>query len=85
MEGLTLLETLCQTPSEFVGRPDFVLGIEPPSWFVEVHNDQGERTGHGVIASPGRARAKKGYSIWKLEQDAWQQRAEEESAERGEL
>lgn len=85
MEGLSLLENLSQTPSEFVARPDFVLGMIPPCWFVEDHNDQGERTGHRVVASPGDARAKKGHSIWKLEQGARQQRAEEESAERGEL
>lgn len=57
----------------------------PAGWLVEVHNDQGERIGQRVIASPGRARAKKGGSISKLEEEARQQRAEEESAARGEL
>ncbi len=85
MEGLSLLEYLSQTPSEFVSKPDFVLGMVPPCWLVEVHNDQGERTGHRVTATPGRARAKKSHSIWKLEEEARQQIAEEESAERGEL
>ena len=84
MEGINLLEGLFQTPSEFVGTPDFVLGMVPPSWEVEVHNDQGERTGFRVLASPGDARAKKGHSIWKLEQEAKQQRAEK-AAGRGKL
>ena len=82
MEGLYILEDLFQTLSEFVDKPDFVLGMVPPSWLVEVHNNQGERLGHRVFASPGGARAKKGHSIWKLEQAARLQRAEK-CAERG--
>ena len=62
-----------------------MLGMIPPSWLVELHNDQVERLGYVVEASPGEARAKEGHSTWKLEQDARQQRAEEESAERIEL
>lgn len=57
----------------------------PPCWFVKAHNDQGERLGHVVLASPEAARGKKGHAIWKLEQQARQQKAEEESAARGEL
>ena len=82
MQGLNLLEDLFQTPSEFESRPDFVLGVVPPSWYVEVHNDQGERVGRTEIASPGRARAKKGHSVWKLEEEARLRRAERCAARR---
>ena len=71
-----MLEDLFQTPSEFESRPDIVLGVMPPSWYVEVHNDQGERIGRREIASPGRARAKKGHSVWKHEEEARLRRAE---------
>ncbi len=84
MEGLSLLENLSRTPSEFVRKPDFVLGMIPPCWDVEMGNDQGERLGYRDIASPGDARGKKAHSIWKLEQDARQQRAEK-SAEKGKM
>ena len=75
MEGLCLLEYLSQTPSEFVNKPDFVLGMIPSCWEVELHNDRGERVGLRDIASPGDARGKKAHSIWKLEEEARQRRA----------
>ena len=85
MEGLALLEMLIQTPSEFVNKPDFVLGMVPPSWDVEVHNDRGERTGYREIASPGRARSKRDYCIWKEERENLLNRTEEEAVERSKL
>ncbi|KAL6722376.1 hypothetical protein ACLMJK_001483 [Lecanora helva] len=67
MEALPLLETLVQTPSEVVNEPELVLGMMPPGWDVEIHDDQGNRTGDRMTAPPGRARAKKAYNIWKWE------------------
>ena len=82
MEGLHFLEDLIKTPSEFVNKPAFDLGMTPPGWFVHVYNDQGERLGHVEIASPGTARAKKGRSIESLEQRDRQLRAERSAARR---
>ena len=82
MEGLSLLEDLSQTLSEFVGKPDFMLGMMPPNWFVDVRNDEGERLGQIEIASPGEARRKKGHSVWKLEEEARLRRAEKSAARR---
>lgn len=82
MEGLSFLEDLIKTPSEFVNKPAFDLGMMPPGWFVHVYNDQGERLGHAEIASPGRARDKKGRSVERLEWGARQQRAERSVARR---
>lgn len=85
MEGLQLLETLVQTPSEFASNAAWVLGMIPPCWDVEIHNEWGERTGDRELAPPGRARKKKRQSIANVEETARQQQAEAESAERGEL
>ena len=70
-----MLEDLFRTPSEWESRPDFVLGVIPGGWEVEVHNDQGERVGRREIAPPGRARRKKGQSVWEMEEEARQRRA----------
>ena len=43
---------------------------------------QGERGGLIEIASAGRARAKKGHSVWKLEEEARLRRAEKSAARR---
>ena len=85
MEGLQLLETLVQTPSELERRAAWVLGMIPPGWDVEIHNERGERTGRQEIAPPGRARRKKRQGIEDTEKTARQQQAEAESVERGEL
>ena len=67
IEGLNFLEDFIKTPSEVAGDPDFVMSMRPPSWFIYVFDDQGECLG-GEIASPGRARLKRGRSVWKYEQ-----------------
>ena len=59
-----------------------MLGMIPPCWEIELGNDQGERVGLRVIASPGDARGKKSHSVWKQEEAARQLRAERSAARR---
>lgn len=85
MKSLLLLEQLVQTPSEVVGKPEFVLGMMPGGWLVYLYDDQDRRTDLLVPGSPGRIRDKRRYSVWSWEQEARQQIADEESAARREL
>ena len=85
MQGLELLETLVQTPSEFERSAAWVLGMIPPGWDVEIHNERGERTGFRESAPPGLARRKKRQNILDREETMRQQQAEAELVERGEL
>lgn len=85
MEGLVLLELLVQTPSEFERKAAWVMGMIPPGWDVEIHNERGDRMGYTESAPPGQARRKKRRSIEDVEETARQRQAETESVKRGEL
>ena len=67
-EGLELLEDLKFTPSEWEQGSDFEINQVPPSWSIQVHDEQGNRTGVCEMGTPGEARAKKSHGLWKIEQ-----------------
>lgn len=84
INGLNLIEDLIQTPTEMINRPEFMLSMTPPGWLVINYDDQGEMSGY-VVATPGRARAKKNRIIWELEQEDKEQKADLASVARREL